>query len=311
MYGLGSRMKVSQTGIDLIKHFEGLRLEAYQDIAGIWTIGYGHTGSDVSEGMSISEQEAENLLRQDLTRFENGISSAVNVPLGQNQFDALVSLAYNIGINAFRGSTARRLLNKNKYFEAAEAITWWNKASINGRKQEVPGLVRRRAAEAALFLTDLPPEASEEGTVEDETRITPEENTPRRDNVLGSRTIDGAVVAGAGGAAGAGAAMMNGNEGDKNSDTGNDVNIDATNTTDETGSTGETTGTTGDSSTAGDAVEGGETGTSTEIGTPPPADAPLPQDYREAFQIAAGVLVVLAVIYIIIARLDDWFNYRR
>ncbi len=274
-------MKVSQTGIDLIKHFEGLRLEAYKDIAGIWTIGYGHTGPDVSEGMRISEEEAEALLRKDLTRFEQGVSSAVKVALGQNQFDALVSLAYNIGINAFRGSTAKRLLNKGNFIQAADAITWWNKATINGIRQKVPGLVRRRAAEAALFLTDLPAEATPDPVSEEETRITPEENSPRRDNVLGSRTVGGAVVAGTAGAAGAGATMIN--EEEQPPAPAPDPET-PTNTTE----------------------------TSTEMGTPPPnPTGPSRNDYVEAFQIGAGVLVVLAVIYILLARIDDWLKFRR
>jgi GH24 family phage-related lysozyme (muramidase) len=280
-------MKVSQTGIDLIKYFEGLRLEAYKDIAGIWTIGYGHTGPDVSAGMTISEDEAEALLRKDLTRFEQGVLSAVKVPLGQNQFDALVSLSYNIGVNAFRGSTAKRLLNKGNFIQAADAITWWNKATINGIRQKVPGLVRRRAAEAALFLTDLPTEATPDPVSEEETRVTPEENTPRRGNVLGSRTVGGAVVAGTAGAAGAGATMVNNHEGQPQ------ASNPAENPSDPN-------------------AETGTTETNTEIGTPP-ADptGPSRNDYVEAFQIGAGVLVVLAVIYILLARIDDWLSFRR
>lgn len=287
-------MQVSQAGIDLIKHFEGLRLEAYQDVAGIWTIGYGHTGPDVKEGMTITEAEAESLLRRDLGGFERGVSNAVTMPLGTNQFDALVSLTYNIGVNAFRGSTARRFLNKGDYLGCAEAMTWWNKATINGRKQEVPGLVRRRAAEAALFLTDLPEQSTPEPEGTDESRLTPEENSPRRGNILGSRTVEGAVVAGAGGAAGAGSAMMG----------GEDRSTEAPATTQNAPQTGA-------QSEGPPATSGADTTTGTQTEVPPPSDSLSNTDYQEAFQIAAGVIVVLAVIYILLARIDDWVNYRR
>ena len=99
-------MRTSENGVELIKRFEGLELEAYQDIAGIWTIGYGHTGSDVQPGMKISERDAEELLRRDLKPREQAVEGAVKVPLNQNEFDALVSFVYNVGAAAFRGSHA-------------------------------------------------------------------------------------------------------------------------------------------------------------------------------------------------------------
>lgn len=140
-------MKASQTGINLIKAFEGLRLKAYDDGVGVWTIGYGHTGPDVQPGMVITEEEAEALLRQDLDRFERAVSNALAVETKQAQFDAFVSLAFNIGSYAFQTSTALKRHNAGDLAGAAEAITWWNKAA--GRVW--PGLVRRRAAEAALY----------------------------------------------------------------------------------------------------------------------------------------------------------------
>ena len=90
-------MKISQEGINVIKNFEGCRLKTYADTGGVATIGYGHTGSDVHSGQCISEQEAENLLRKDLERFEKAVNTEVNVSLSQNQFDALVSFAFNVG----------------------------------------------------------------------------------------------------------------------------------------------------------------------------------------------------------------------
>lgn len=145
-------MKISQTGLELIKNFEGRRLDAYYDIAGILTIGYGSTGPHVRKGMRITEQEAEDLLLEDLKRFEEGVTDAVKVMITQNQFDALVSLSFNIGMGAFRSSTALKRLNRNNYTGCAEAMTWWNKATVDGQKREVAGLTRRREAEAVLFL---------------------------------------------------------------------------------------------------------------------------------------------------------------
>lgn len=146
-------MRVSESGVALLKRFEGLELEAYQDIAGVWTIGYGHTGPDVTPGMRITEREAEALLRRDLKSREDAVSRLVTVPLNQNEFDALVSFVYNVGAEAFRRSTALRRLNRGARLAAADAMTWWNKATVNGKKREVLGLTRRRAAEKALFLT--------------------------------------------------------------------------------------------------------------------------------------------------------------
>lgn len=145
-------MKTSSNGIELIKSFEGLELEAYKDIAGIWTIGYGHTGSDVKSGRIISVKEAENLLRTDLESREQAVSDLVSVPLNSNEFDALVSFVYNVGSEAFKKSTARTRLNAGDRVGAAEALTWWNKATVNGELKEVLGLTRRRLAEKALFL---------------------------------------------------------------------------------------------------------------------------------------------------------------
>lgn len=195
-------MKTSARGIELIKQFEGLELEAYQDIAGIWTIGYGHTGSDVEPGMRITEREAEALLRKDLTPRENAVDSLTSVPLNQNEFDALVSFIYNVGINAYRGSTARRRLNRGDRLGAADALTWWNKATVGGVLREVQGLTRRRAAERALFLTPVnPPIVREQDNLNENSRVTPVEDSPRRDSIAQSRTVQGATVAGGAGVA--------------------------------------------------------------------------------------------------------------
>ena len=148
-------MKTSQAGIDLIKKFEGLELQAYQDIAGIWTIGHGHTGPDINEGMLITLPVANQILLKDLYSREQAINNMVIVELNQNQFDALVSFVFNVGVTAFRKSTALKRLNAGNFDGAAEALTWFNKATVNGVLKEVKGLTNRRAAEKALFLTPI------------------------------------------------------------------------------------------------------------------------------------------------------------
>ncbi|MFZ5616591.1 MAG: lysozyme, partial [Pseudomonadota bacterium] len=194
-------MKISEAGIYLIKRFEGLELESYQDIAGVWTIGYGHTET-AGPNQKISEREAEELLRRDLGPRERAIEQLVGVALNQNEFDALVSFVFNVGANAFKNSTARKRLNRNDRVGAAEALTWWNKATVNGVLREVLGLTRRRAAERALFLTPVnPPIVSKPEAIAENSRLTPVEEAPRRENLGESRTVQGAAVAGGAGAA--------------------------------------------------------------------------------------------------------------
>lgn len=142
-------MNISQKGIDLIKSFEGCSLSAYKCPAGVWTIGYGHTGSNVQQGVKITQEQAENLLKQDLAIHCNNVSRLVKVPLNQNQFDALVSFEYNVGYSAFASSTLLKLLNQKKYKESAEQFERWKYAG----KKVLAGLVRRRQAEKSLFLS--------------------------------------------------------------------------------------------------------------------------------------------------------------
>ena len=142
-------MNISNNGVKLIKNFEGCRLKAYKCPAGIWTIGYGHTGSNVYPGTEITQTEADSLLKTDLIIHCNNVSKLVKVPLNQNQFDALVSLEYNIGYGAFSTSTLLRLLNAKDYKGAAEQFAVWR---LGGGKV-LPGLVKRRKAEKDLFLS--------------------------------------------------------------------------------------------------------------------------------------------------------------
>lgn len=143
-------MNVSTNGIELIKQFEGCSLKAYKCPAGIWTIGYGHTNG-VKEGQAITKAEAENLLKQDLTRFERVINNVIKVNLNQNQFDALVSFSYNIGTGALKNSTLLKLLNNEDYKGAAEQFDKWVYAG--GKK--LAGLIKRRTAEKELFLKPI------------------------------------------------------------------------------------------------------------------------------------------------------------
>ncbi len=139
--------RINPDGLRLLKAFEGLRLRAYQDAVGVWTIGYGTT-SGVRPGMVITEAQAEALLKRDLARFERAVSDLVNVPLTSDQFSALVTFVYNVGEGALAGSTLLRLLNQRDYQGAADQFLRWDKAG----GQSLAGLTRRRRAERALFL---------------------------------------------------------------------------------------------------------------------------------------------------------------
>jgi len=140
-------MRTSQRGLSLIKSFEGLRLQAYQDSVGVWTIGYGTTRG-VKAGMKIRKDQAERMLLNDVARFEPEVERLITAPLNQDQWDALISFTYNLGAANLESSTLRRLLNAGDYAAAAEQFTRWNKAG----GQVLAGLTRRRAAERDLFL---------------------------------------------------------------------------------------------------------------------------------------------------------------
>lgn len=139
-------MHISETGLALIRQFEGLRLSAYRCPAGIPTIGYGTTAG-VKMGDTITKERAEELLREDVKRFEAQVLRLVKVPLTQGQFDALVSFVYNLGAGNLSNSTLLRLLNAGDYKGAAAQFDRWVYAS--GKR--LSGLVKRRAAERALF----------------------------------------------------------------------------------------------------------------------------------------------------------------
>ena len=153
MLGVPELIAVSAKGIDLICSFEGLRLTAYDDGVGVWTIGFGTikypNGVRVKRGDSCTLEQAKSYMKYDLIEFEHTVNSLVKVPLNQNQFDALVSLTYNIGSGAFKSSTLLKKLNLSDYKGAAEQFDVW----VNAGGKRMQGLANRRAKEKSLFLS--------------------------------------------------------------------------------------------------------------------------------------------------------------
>lgn len=145
-------MVISDKGIALIKRFEGCKLAAYQDAAGIWTIGYGWTqpvdGVKISAEMVITTATAERLLRCGLVQYEQGVHKLVKVPVSQHQFDALVSFAYNVGLRSLSTSTLLKKLNSGDCRGGGDEFMKWVK--VGGL--QLAGLYTRRTAERALFL---------------------------------------------------------------------------------------------------------------------------------------------------------------
>jgi len=149
-------MTVNAATLALIKEFEGLRLTAYKDPVGIYTIGYGTTASagvgiTPKAGMKITEAEAEGYLLAALDKFGAGIRSSITAPINENEWGAFLSLAYNIGPGAFKKSSALRKFNAGDKAGASDAILLWNKAG----GKVLAGLKRRREAERKLFLSDI------------------------------------------------------------------------------------------------------------------------------------------------------------
>lgn len=148
-------MKASQNCIALIKRFEGLMTKSYICPSGKVTIGYGHT-QGVKEGDVITLEGAEKLLKQDVSYFEGALDRELqryNIEVNQNQFDALVSFAFNLGVNALLKSNLWHKLRAGSYTSAADEFLKWNKGRVNGQLVELKGLTRRRQAERELFLS--------------------------------------------------------------------------------------------------------------------------------------------------------------
>jgi len=184
-------MKMSQSGYDLVKEFEGLRLKAYIDPVGILTIGYGHTSAAgipiVKPDLVITKDKAEEVLARDIEQYEEGVRKYVKVDLTQGQFDALVDFAYNAGVGALAKSTLLKRVNAEKFDEVPAEFMKWTK----GGGKELPGLVRRRRAEVKLWRgldTEKPVPV-------DEARAEPDQPKASK-SITQSREANAAVVAG-------------------------------------------------------------------------------------------------------------------
>ncbi|MES2807022.1 MAG: lysozyme [Bacteroidota bacterium] len=153
-------MTLSKEGEALIKSFEGLRLSAYRDSAGIWTIGYGstryHDGRAVKPGDKLATQlQADTLFKNTLGQYINAVNNFVRVVLTPSQFDALVSITYNIGIYGLQKSTLLKKLNLGDYIGAADQFLMWNKVTnaVTGEKVALDALTKRRVRERQLFIS--------------------------------------------------------------------------------------------------------------------------------------------------------------
>ncbi len=146
--------QINEDGIIIVKSFEGLELQAYQDSVGVWTIGYGHTSMagppQVYPGMVITEAEADEILRRDLDLFEAGVTRGLTIATNSDQYSAMVSFAFNVGLGAYRDSTLLRKHNAGDFAGAADEFLRW----VNAGGQFLPGLLRRRRAERALYLSE-------------------------------------------------------------------------------------------------------------------------------------------------------------
>jgi lysozyme len=172
-------MRTSDEGIALIKREEGMRLDAYRDTGGVWTIGYGHTGAAGEprpiQGMKISRSEAEAILRRDVAAVERDVTRFVKVPLTQGQFDALVSFTFNLGAGKLAQSTLLRRINAKRYGDApAEFMRYRFGRNRQGELVELQGLVRRRRAETAMWRGVDKPTDGDDG----DARVTPEVAPP-------------------------------------------------------------------------------------------------------------------------------------
>lgn len=152
-------MQMNEDGLALIRRFEGFRAEAYRCPAGVWTIGYGHTSDAgppaVRPGLAVSEEEGARILAADVERFANGVGALLAREVTAAQFSALVSFAFNVGLAGFRRSSVLKAVNEGRFEDVPAALKLW----VKGAGRVLPGLERRRAAEAELFMSDAMPRA--------------------------------------------------------------------------------------------------------------------------------------------------------
>lgn len=150
-------MPICKEAVDIVCLFECSGrvpdLKAYRCPAGVWTIGWGHTGRDVQPGMTCTAAQARAWLLADLDSAAASVDALITVPLSDQQRGALASFVFNLGTHALKGSTLRKRLNAGDYAGAAAEFCRWTKAQVDGAIVELPGLVKRRAAESALFLS--------------------------------------------------------------------------------------------------------------------------------------------------------------
>lgn len=139
-------------GLSLTAHFEGKRNETYLDPVGIPTICYGHTGPEVRPGLRLTDKQCEDLLRKDFAHHRQGIARCITRPLNANQWGAVTSFAFNVGVAKVCKSTLVKKINQGDLRGAADEFPKWKYASLNGKPVVLPGLERRRAAERELFL---------------------------------------------------------------------------------------------------------------------------------------------------------------
>lgn len=160
-------MRISSKGLAIIMQYEGLSLKPYLCPAGVWTIGYGHTGDGKVSGKTptITEPQAEQLLRLDVEDAERAVTRLVTVHLSQSQFDALVSFVFNLGTNNFRASSLLAYVNVQDTYNVYREFGKWNKARVRGKLVELAGLTSRRAAEANLYLSGVVYDFGEAGVI--------------------------------------------------------------------------------------------------------------------------------------------------
>lgn len=187
---------INLAGRAIIKDSEGLRLTAYLCPAGTPTVGWGHTGPGVIVGMTISQSMADAMFAKDMEWAEDAVDAYCKVPCDDNQFAAMVSLCFNIGAAGFKSSSVLRLHNAGKFAEAAASFALWNKATVSGELVVMPGLVIRRAREAALYMA----KAAETTPSQQATPPMPQVVEPPK-SVASSKTVAVGAVSVAAGAA--------------------------------------------------------------------------------------------------------------
>ena len=187
-------MKINKAGINLIKKYEGFRSHAYRDAVGVWTIGYGHTSMagtpNVSKGLKISRRQGETILARDVEKFARAIQPLITVELNENQFSALVSFAYNVGVGGFKRSSVLKRVNARQFDAVPHRLSLWVKAG--GRT--LRGLVARRAAEADLFLASDAKHTEDVSTTESSRPVKPISGKPAHKSTTNLAAVLSAIA---------------------------------------------------------------------------------------------------------------------